>query len=171
MLSASFVCTHPPPPIPPFLLKQNISPEVIAGSDVPRWKFHAGYIQLPPGRFKLCCLSCIHEKHDLSLQSLTEDGSAMQPAESSPHSQAPLLAHVSASLTWCSLPGTFTCLLFMGGSTSLNLSLSAATLLRLSALWVSLHYSLLVFLRIITSCPYCLSITTTLWYFLKMLFV
>ena len=30
MLSAPFGCTHPPP----FLLKQNLSPEVIAGSDI-----------------------------------------------------------------------------------------------------------------------------------------
>ena len=36
MLSAPFGCTHPPPPIPPFLLKQNLSLKVIAGSDVTR---------------------------------------------------------------------------------------------------------------------------------------
>jgi len=29
MLSAPFGCTHPPPPIRPFLLKQNLSPKVI----------------------------------------------------------------------------------------------------------------------------------------------
>jgi len=34
MLSAPFRCTHPSPPIPPFLLKQNPSPKVIAGSDI-----------------------------------------------------------------------------------------------------------------------------------------
>ena len=45
MLSAPFGCTHPPPPVPPFLLSQNLSREVIAGSDVTRGKFHAGYIQ------------------------------------------------------------------------------------------------------------------------------
>ena len=28
MLSAPFGCTHPPPPIPPFLLKQNLSREL-----------------------------------------------------------------------------------------------------------------------------------------------
>ena len=50
MLSAPFRCTHPPPPIPPFLLKQNLSPKVIAGSDITRWKFHAGYIRLHPGK-------------------------------------------------------------------------------------------------------------------------
>jgi len=33
MLFAPFGCTHPPPPIPPFLLKQNLSPKDIAGSD------------------------------------------------------------------------------------------------------------------------------------------
>jgi len=38
MLSAPFGCTHLPLPIPPF-------GEVIAGSDVTRGKFHAGYIQ------------------------------------------------------------------------------------------------------------------------------
>jgi len=34
MLSAPFGCTHPLPPIPPFLLKQNLSPKIIAGSDI-----------------------------------------------------------------------------------------------------------------------------------------
>jgi len=39
MLFAPFGCTHPPPPVPPFLLMQNISPKDIAGSDikVSRW--------------------------------------------------------------------------------------------------------------------------------------
>jgi len=32
----AFGCTHSPPPIPPFLLKQNLSPKVIAGSDITR---------------------------------------------------------------------------------------------------------------------------------------
>jgi len=41
MLSAPFGCTHPPPLIPPFLQKQNLSPKVIAGSDITR----SGYIQ------------------------------------------------------------------------------------------------------------------------------
>jgi len=50
MLSAPFGCTHPPPPIPPFLLKQNLSREVIAGSDVTRGKLHAGYIRLLLGK-------------------------------------------------------------------------------------------------------------------------
>jgi len=45
ILSAPFGCTHPPPPIPPFPLKQNLSREIIAGSDVTRGKFHAGYIR------------------------------------------------------------------------------------------------------------------------------
>ena len=43
-LSAPFGYTHPPPPILPFLLKQNLSPKVTAESDITRWKFHAGYI-------------------------------------------------------------------------------------------------------------------------------
>jgi len=30
MLFAPFGCTHPPPPTPPFLLKQNLSPKDIA---------------------------------------------------------------------------------------------------------------------------------------------
>ena len=34
MLYAPFGCTHPPPPLPPFLLKQNLSPKDIAGSDI-----------------------------------------------------------------------------------------------------------------------------------------
>jgi len=50
MLSAPFGCTHPPPPVSPFLLSQNLSCEVIAGSDVTGGKFHAGYIWLHPGK-------------------------------------------------------------------------------------------------------------------------
>jgi len=38
MLFAPFGCTHPPPPVPPFLLTQNLSREVIAGSDVMKLK-------------------------------------------------------------------------------------------------------------------------------------
>ena len=44
MLFAPFGCTHPPPPVPPFLLTrtqnltQNLSPKVIAGSDIMKLK-------------------------------------------------------------------------------------------------------------------------------------
>ena len=34
MLFAPFRCTHPHSPIPPFLLKQNLSPKDIARSDI-----------------------------------------------------------------------------------------------------------------------------------------
>ena len=34
MLFAPLGCTHPPPPVPPFLLTQNLSPKDIAGSDI-----------------------------------------------------------------------------------------------------------------------------------------
>ena len=34
MLPGPRVETHPPPPVPPFLLVQNLSPKVIAGSDI-----------------------------------------------------------------------------------------------------------------------------------------
>ena len=34
MLFAPFGCTHPPPPVMPFLLVQNLSPKEIAGSDI-----------------------------------------------------------------------------------------------------------------------------------------
>ena len=34
MLFAPFRCTHPPPPVPPFLLTQNPSHKDIAGSDI-----------------------------------------------------------------------------------------------------------------------------------------
>jgi len=50
MLSAPFGYTNPPPRVPPFLLSQNLSREVIAGSDVTRGKFHAGYIRLHLGK-------------------------------------------------------------------------------------------------------------------------
>jgi len=38
MLFAPFRCTHPPPLIPPFLPKQNLSPKDIAGSDIMKLK-------------------------------------------------------------------------------------------------------------------------------------
>jgi len=38
MLFAPFRCTHPPPPLPPFLLTQNLSPKHIAGSDIMKLK-------------------------------------------------------------------------------------------------------------------------------------
>jgi len=38
MLFAPFGCTHPPPPVLPFLLKQNLSPKDIAGSDIMKLK-------------------------------------------------------------------------------------------------------------------------------------
>jgi len=38
MLLAPFGCTHPPPPVPPFLLMQNLSPKDIAGSDIMKLK-------------------------------------------------------------------------------------------------------------------------------------
>ena len=34
MLFAPFGWTHPPPRVPPFLLTPNLSPKVIAGSDI-----------------------------------------------------------------------------------------------------------------------------------------
>ena len=38
MLFIPFGCTHPPPPVPPFLLMQNLSPKDIAGSDIMKLK-------------------------------------------------------------------------------------------------------------------------------------
>jgi len=38
MLFAPFGCTHPPPPVPSFLLMQNLSPKDIAGSDIMKQK-------------------------------------------------------------------------------------------------------------------------------------
>ena len=38
MLFAPFGCTHPPLPVPPFLLTQNPSPKDIAGSDIMKLK-------------------------------------------------------------------------------------------------------------------------------------
>jgi len=38
MLFAPFGCTHPPSPVPPFLLMQNLSPKDIAGSDIMKLK-------------------------------------------------------------------------------------------------------------------------------------
>ena len=38
MLFAPFWCTHPPPPILPFLLKQNLSPKDSAGTNIMKLK-------------------------------------------------------------------------------------------------------------------------------------
>ena len=38
MLFAPFGCTHPPPPVPPFLLSQNLSSKDIAGSHMMKLK-------------------------------------------------------------------------------------------------------------------------------------
>ena len=38
MLFAPFGCTDPPPPVPPFLLTQNLSLKHIAGSDIMKLK-------------------------------------------------------------------------------------------------------------------------------------
>ena len=38
MLFALFGCTHPPPPVPPFLITQNLSPKDIARSDIMKLK-------------------------------------------------------------------------------------------------------------------------------------
>ena len=48
MLFAFFGCTHPLPPIPPFLLKQNLSPKDIAGSDIMKLKTHDAYRHYGP---------------------------------------------------------------------------------------------------------------------------
>ena len=40
MLFAPFGCTNQPPPVLPFLLMQNLSPENIVVSDITKWKFH-----------------------------------------------------------------------------------------------------------------------------------
>ena len=50
MLFTPFGCTHPPPPIPPFLLKQNLSPKDIARSDIMKFRDHDGYIRYGPER-------------------------------------------------------------------------------------------------------------------------
>ena len=38
MLFAPFGCTHPPPPVPPYLLTQNLSPKDIAQNDIMKLK-------------------------------------------------------------------------------------------------------------------------------------
>ena len=38
MLFAPFGCSHPPSPVPPFLLTQNLSPKDIAGSDIMKFR-------------------------------------------------------------------------------------------------------------------------------------
>jgi len=56
MLFAPFRCTHPPPPIPPFLLKQNLSPTDIGGSE----NFASIRLQLPDiSRLVFIVTACI----------------------------------------------------------------------------------------------------------------
>ena len=43
MLFASFGYTHPPPPAPPFLLAQSLSPKDIAGCDIMKLKVMTPY--------------------------------------------------------------------------------------------------------------------------------
>ena len=38
MLFTPFRCTYPPPPVPPFLLTQNLSPKDIAEGDIMKLK-------------------------------------------------------------------------------------------------------------------------------------
>jgi len=58
MLSVPFRCTHHPLPIPPFLLKQNLSPKVIAGYH--EMKVHAIYIQPHVHLGRVKCIYCRH---------------------------------------------------------------------------------------------------------------
>jgi len=57
MLFAPFRCTHPTPPIPPFLLKENLSPKDIAGSDIMKLK-----VLYPLWALKryISCATCTH---------------------------------------------------------------------------------------------------------------
>ena len=46
MLPGPSVKNRPPPPVPPFLLAQNLSPKVIARSDISCWKLYDTYMHL-----------------------------------------------------------------------------------------------------------------------------
>ena len=52
MLFALFGYTNPPPPVPPFLLTQNLSPKDIAGSDIMKLKVSQRI-------YPLCGLNCL----------------------------------------------------------------------------------------------------------------
>jgi len=43
MMFAPFGHTHPPPPVPPFLLAQKLSPKGIAGSDITSYRLYDAY--------------------------------------------------------------------------------------------------------------------------------
>ena len=45
MLFTLFGCTHPPPPVLPFLLTQNLSPRTLPEVTSWSWKSHDGYIR------------------------------------------------------------------------------------------------------------------------------
>ena len=46
MLPGPRVETRPLPPVPSFLLAQNLSPKDIAGSDITSWKLYDAYMRL-----------------------------------------------------------------------------------------------------------------------------
>ena len=46
MLPGPRVETRPPPPVPPFLLAQSLSPKDIAGSDITNWKLYDANMRL-----------------------------------------------------------------------------------------------------------------------------
>jgi len=43
-LFAPFGCTHPPPPVPPFLLMKNLSPRTLPDIISWSWKSHNAYM-------------------------------------------------------------------------------------------------------------------------------
>ena len=51
MLFAPFGCTHSPPPVPPFLLTQNLSPKDIAGSDIMKLSLMTDISAIGPKEF------------------------------------------------------------------------------------------------------------------------
>jgi len=54
MLPGLSVETRPPPPVPPFLLVQNLSPQDSAGSDITSWKLYdAYYVSIAYNRLRI----------------------------------------------------------------------------------------------------------------------
>jgi len=75
MLFAPIGCTHPPPPVPPFLFTQILSPKDIAGSDIMKPKVSRHYMKslgrkgliaiIKFTKFKQFLLGTLHLQHNV----------------------------------------------------------------------------------------------------------
>jgi len=67
MLFAPFSCTHPPPPVPPFLLAQNLSLKNIVSSDITSWKLYDAYNYASIACNRLTACGCMYNGHVINV--------------------------------------------------------------------------------------------------------